>query len=87
MDNYTFRREFDFRSFFPDAIVDLKKSRQFRKMSLQEKYEKYDSLYNMYKRYFLIGRVSEKEKEEIEDAATQRLMERGLQELERTLQQ
>lgn len=86
MDNYTFRREFDFRINFIETIASLKRSRQFRKMNLQEKYEEYDYLYNFYKRHFLVGCVSEEEKEEIEDAATQRLMERGLQELERTLQ-
>ena len=86
MDDYTFRREFDFASLFPDAIVGLKKSREFRRMNLTAKNEMYDYLYNSYKRYFLIGCVSKEEKSKIEDAAMQQLMERGRQELEKTLQ-
>ena len=85
-DDYIFRREFDFRTNFIETIVSLKRSRHFRKLDLQEKYEEYDSLYNMYNRFFLIGRVSKEEKAEIEDAATQQIMERGRQELEKSLQ-
>ena len=79
MDEYTFRREFDFASLFPESIVELKNSRWFRKMSLAEKNDLYDNMYGVHKRYFLSQYVSEEEKAQI-------LMERGLEELEKTLQ-
>ncbi len=79
MDYYTFRREFDFASLFPESIVQLKKSREFRKMSLAEKNEFYDSLYDAHKRYFLSKCVPEDEKVQI-------IMDRGLEILEKSLQ-
>lgn len=87
MDNYTFRREFDFSTNFPELIAELKNSRQFRKVDLARKYELYDSFYKTVKEFYLSDYVSAEEKQKIEDVATQRLMERGLQELEKTLQQ
>ncbi|WP_407311899.1 hypothetical protein [Desulfosporosinus sp. SB140] len=86
MDYYTFRREFDFATLFNEAIVQIKASRQFRKMSLAEKNEVYDSLYTTHRGHFLSGYVSEDEKEAIENNATQQIMNRGLEELEKTLQ-
>lgn len=86
MDYYTFRRELDFSTNFPEIILDLKKSRQFRKMNLEEKYGLYDNMYSITKKYFLSHYVSEEEKNMIEKAATQQIMKRGLQELEKTLQ-
>lgn len=86
MDDYTFRREFDFWSYFPDVLVDFKKSRRFRNMSLAEKYKLYDNLYYIHKKHFLSGYISNEEKSRIEEVAAQKIMERGLQELEKTLQ-
>ncbi|WP_407312125.1 hypothetical protein [Desulfosporosinus sp. SB140] len=79
MDEYTFRREFYFGSLFPESIVQFKKSREFRKMSLTEKNEFYDSMYEIYKRHFLSKFVSDDEKAQL-------IMDRGLEELEKTLQ-
>ncbi|SPF55286.1 conserved hypothetical protein [Candidatus Desulfosporosinus infrequens] len=87
MDYRAFRREFDFSSSFPGAIADLKKSRKFRKMSLQEKYEEYDKLYNSYKIYYFYSQVPWKEKEAIKEAADQKIIERGMEIVEHSLQQ
>jgi len=87
MDYCAFRREFDFNSSFPGAIADLKKSRKFRKMSLQEKYEEYDNLYNSYKRSYFWMQVPWKEKEEIKEAADEKIIERGMEIMEQSLQQ
>ena len=80
MDYYTFRREFDFASLFIKSIVQLKASRQFRKMSLAEKNEFYDSLYGSHRRYFLSKYVPDKEKSRI-------ITDRGLEIMEQSLQQ
>ena len=85
MDDYIFRRELDFSTNFPELIVEIKNSRQFRKMDLAEKNEMYDGLYRMLKKYFLSDYVSAEEKSDIEDVATQKLLERGRQEWEKTM--
>jgi len=46
----------------------------------------YDNMYRMFKKYFLSDYVSAAEKQTIEDTATQQINDRGLQELEITLQ-
>ena len=85
MDNYTFRREFDFATNFPEIIVEMKSSRRFQKMDLKRKYEMYDSTYKIIKKLYLSYYVSEEEQNKINDAALQQIMERGLEELEKTL--
>ena len=55
-------------------------------MDLAEKNEMYDGLYRMLKKYFLSDYVSAEEKSDIEAAATQKLLERGRQGWEKTVQ-
>ncbi|WP_407307095.1 hypothetical protein [Desulfosporosinus sp. SB140] len=86
MDEDTFWREFYFATDFPEMIAEIKASRQFRKKTLKEKYELYDSIYKMVKKFYLSGYVSEEEQEKINDAALQQIMEHGLEELEMTFQ-
>ena len=86
MDDYIFRRELDLRTNLPEAIVQIKKSRQFRKMDLEKKEGLYDSIYALIKKHFLSGYISAEEKREIENAATQQILERARQEWEKTLQ-
>ena len=85
MDEYTFRREFYFATNFPEQIAQIKASRQFKKWTIKEKYEIYDSIYNIVKKLYLSGYVSEEEQNKINDAAVQQIMKRGLEELEKTL--
>jgi hypothetical protein len=80
MDYYTFRREFDFASLFPESIAELKASRHYRKMSLDERNHLYDALYGPHRRYFLSGFVSDDEKSQI-------IIDRGLEIMEQSLQQ
>ena len=67
-------------------IIELKNSRHFRKMGSAEQNDLYDNLYYLHKKYFLSNYISAEEKSKIEDAATQQIMERGRQELEKSLQ-
>lgn len=67
-------------------IVQLKKDRHTRKSSLDEKKELYDNFYAMAKKHFLSLYLLAEEKSDIEDAATQQLLERGRQEWEKTMQ-
>ena len=79
MDYYTFRREFDFASLFPESIAELKASRHYRKMSLDERNQFYDAFYGTHRRYFLSRFVSDDEK-------SQMILDRGLEIMEKSLQ-
>ncbi|WP_088187098.1 hypothetical protein [Desulfosporosinus sp. FKA] len=86
MDEEAFRREFYFATNFPEQIAQIKASRQFKKWTIQEKYEVYDSIYKIIKKSYLSRFVSEEEQNKINDAALEQIIERGLEELEKSLQ-
>ncbi|WP_088185742.1 hypothetical protein [Desulfosporosinus sp. FKA] len=87
MDEETFRRELYFATNFPETIAEIKRSKQFKKMDLARQYAFYDNLYKTHKELFLSGYVSEDEKQQIQNTATEQIMNRGLEELEKSLQQ
>lgn len=85
MDDYVFRRELDLSTNLPELIVQLKTGRHFRKMDIAEKKELYDECYAVVKNVFLSDYLSKEEKGNIENAATQQMLERARREWEKTL--
>ena len=84
MDDYIFRRELDFQTELPEMIVQLKKDRQFRKMDLATEKELYDEYYAL-KKIFLSDFISSKEKRDIENPASQQILDRAQQEWEKSI--
>ena len=85
MDDYIFRRELDFSTNFPEMIVQLKTDRQFCKMELAQKMELYDEFHTIVRQFFLSDYLSVEEKNDIEKAVTQQMLERAQQEWEKVL--
>ncbi|MDR3587714.1 MAG: hypothetical protein P4L59_20740 [Desulfosporosinus sp.] len=85
MDDYILRRELDLRTTFPEVILELISSRQFRNMGLAKKIELYDNFYGIVKESFLSEYMLAEEESEIGNPAMVQVLERARQEWEKTL--
>ncbi|WP_407311897.1 hypothetical protein [Desulfosporosinus sp. SB140] len=85
MDDYIFRRELDLQTNLPEMIDHIKNDRQFRKMEITKKKKLFDAYYNIVKTNFLSKGLSFEEKNAIQKAAIEEMLEHARQETRKTM--